>query len=291
MERCFVEGIPSDQMQWLYPMPPNAPSSQPSSIFENTGGTAQAQVSSSISGRQEFLFRSWSTSSAPLSPRSPSPSSTQSLDGSNEWSDNEIHISDHEVEAERFSTDHETLSVEELSESDQGGATEAEIIRPDTYEDADSVAAGGDLNQGRDPQNLTQHHECIIEGFRKLGCHSEDDEIIVEKETRVSSKDKRWSAGVFKRSHSQSIGSDLDDEHGEPLDGHELVCSVRRLRRRIRGPHDSYSNAIASSTADFETEDGDSMNGVMVEGLPFSNVDERARPESEAAWEDAMDIT
>ncbi len=52
-------------------------------------------------------------------------------------------------------------------------------------------------------------------------------------EQQTRQKMKRYSSGTFKRSHSQSIGTDTD---GEPPDAHGSAHSARRLRRRVRGP-------------------------------------------------------
>lgn len=191
----------------------------------------------------------------------------------------------------QYSNDHENLTVEELPEGDDGNVSDADILRPDIYEDADSLLASEEGNQGRDSRDNAQHHEGFIEGFRALHCHDEEDELTEERERRYGLKKKRWSAGIFKRSHSQSIGSDIDEDSGEPLDAHEVGCSARRLRRRVRGPGDRSSIRVEGGAMESEAEYEESIDGVTIEVPPLgSDVEDGIEDVSVNTTEDAMDI-
>ncbi|OCK74657.1 hypothetical protein K432DRAFT_310310 [Lepidopterella palustris CBS 459.81] len=118
--------------------------------------------------------------------------------------------------------------LEEL-ESDPGYDSDTEVVRPDQCEEANSEKAA------EEPLEIDTG---IIRGFSKLQCAGESND---EDEQRRSyrKKKKRWSAGIFKRSHSQSVGSDTDIDEPEALDAHDVGSSARRLRRRVRGPGDN----------------------------------------------------
>jgi hypothetical protein len=79
-------------------------------------------------------------------------------------------------------------------------------------------------------ENVQGHSE-IFERLKPLHLEqdSSDDE---EQERRYRQKKKRWSAGVFKRSHSQSVEGNSSDNDSD------LNPSARRLRRRVRRPID-----------------------------------------------------
>ncbi|KAF2802026.1 uncharacterized protein BDZ99DRAFT_469298, partial [Mytilinidion resinicola] len=103
--------------------------------------------------------------------------------------------------------EHADFVLEELEESDPGYDSETEVVRPDQFEDAKSEQGLGerlDTDTG------------IVSGFSKLKCEGDSND---EEEQRRSyrKKKKRWSAGIFKRSHSQSVGSDSDIEDNEAL--------------------------------------------------------------------------
>lgn len=116
------------------------------------------------------------------------------------------------------------FTLEELPDDEVGRDTDIEVIRPDNYEDADSAEVDVDLS-------------------RKLGdMQCQDSENDVEEQLRRQRRrKKRWSSGLFKRSHSQSLGSDTDNEDVETMDAQDVGSSARRLRRRTRGPGDRSS--------------------------------------------------
>jgi hypothetical protein len=118
--------------------------------------------------------------------------------------------------------------LEEL-ESDPGYDCDIEVVHPDHCEDAKSdVSSKMDKNE-------------VYERLKELHLEQEssDDE---EQERRYRQKKKRWSAGVFKRSHSQSVEGDSSYSDNDVLD--DVNINARRLRRRVRGPCDRRMSLI-----------------------------------------------
>lgn len=116
--------------------------------------------------------------------------------------------------------------IEELG-SDPGYDSDIEVVLPDHYEDAKSDKSGIKLMETG-----------FLDKFKELHCQegSSDEE---ERERIYRRKKKRWSAGVFKRSHSQSVEGDSSYSDNDPLD--DVDGTARRLRRRVRGPGDRSS--------------------------------------------------
>ncbi|KAF1848256.1 uncharacterized protein K460DRAFT_276638 [Cucurbitaria berberidis CBS 394.84] len=108
--------------------------------------------------------------------------------------------------------------LEELN-SDPGYDCDIEVVRPDNYEDAKSDRSGTKSEVFARLKEL------------QLEQDSSDEE---ERERIYRHKKKRWSAGVFKRSHSQSVEGDSSYSDNDPLD--DVDPTARRLRRRVRGP-------------------------------------------------------
>lgn len=119
--------------------------------------------------------------------------------------------------------------LEEL-DSDPGYDCDIEVIRPTQYEDARSDRSG------TRSEVLARLKEMQIEE------DSSDEEEKEMQERRYRSKKKRWSAGIFKRSHSQSVEGDSSYSDNDPLD--DIDPSARRLRRRVRGPADRRGSLI-----------------------------------------------
>lgn len=111
------------------------------------------------------------------------------------------------------------FEIEELG-SDLGYDSDIEVLLPYQLEDADSEVGLED---------------CLLDQFKEMRCQpdSSDDE---EQQRIYRRKKKRWSAGIFKRSHSQSVEGDSSYSDNDPLD--DVDSSARRLRRRVRGPDD-----------------------------------------------------
>ena len=86
----------------------------------------------------------------------------------------------------------------------------------------------------------------VLNGIRNLHCENEDLEIDSReawlKAKQEEKRRKRRSSGsVQKRTISQSIGSDTDDEDLQPVhvDASEAGSSARRLRRKVAGERTS----------------------------------------------------
>jgi len=170
------------------------------------------------------------------------------------------------------------FELEEV-ESDPEYDSETEVIRPDHFEDASSERA---------TEERLEADTGIISKFSSLRCAGE---LNDEEEQRASyrKKKKRWSAGIFKRSHSQSVGSDTDIEDSEALDAHDVGSSARRLRRRVRGPGENQSSLIFDelpNTNIVEVEEPDDVgsgkrppsipsdDGFTLDALPFWVLDD-----------------
>lgn len=133
------------------------------------------------------------------------------------------------------------FTVEEIRESDyeEYNSEDEDIIRPHQYEDAESdrahsvkSAANNDLDSR------------FLSGFKGLRCENEEDarELWLEQLRAEKRRKRRSSGSVQKRTLSQSIGSDTDDEDLQPVTfegANELGSSARRLRRKIKGERTS----------------------------------------------------
>jgi hypothetical protein len=105
-------------------------------------------------------------------------------------------------------------------DSNESDDDNIEVVQPDHCEDAKSDKSTAALEDMGD--KLRELH--VSEG-------STDEEA---KERIYLRKKKRWSAGVFKRNHSQSIEGDSSYSDDDPQDDNNL--DARRLRRKLRGP-------------------------------------------------------
>lgn len=170
--------------------------------------------------------------------------------------------------------DHAQFVLEDLG-SDPGYDSELEVVQPDHYEEARS-----------DQGEARPDDDGLLNQFNELRCSagSSDEE---EQQRLYRRKKKRWSAGIFKRSHSQSVEGDSSYSDNDPLD--DVDYSARRLRRRVRGPGDrtslifedkGFSNANNIAEVE-EPKDGESIphtkgppsipsdDGFALDELPF----------------------
>lgn len=115
--------------------------------------------------------------------------------------------------------------LEELN-SDPGYDCDIEVLYPDHFEDAKSDRSGTKSE--------------VFARLKEL--QLEEDSSDEEQERRYRHKKKRWSAGVFKRTHSQSVEGDSSYSDNDPLD--DVDPTARRLRRRVRGPCDRRGSLI-----------------------------------------------
>lgn len=129
------------------------------------------------------------------------------------------------------------FTLEEFGESEyEGFDSDGEsVIRPHQYEDAESERALS--------VKSASHNDLpskIYTGIREMNC--DPDELEEENEAfrrkqRMEKRRKRRSSGTQKRTFSQSIGSDTDDEDVQPVfeGANEAGSSARRLRRKGLG--------------------------------------------------------
>ncbi|UPX13887.1 uncharacterized protein EKO05_0004383 [Ascochyta rabiei] len=71
----------------------------------------------------------------------------------------------------------------------------------------------------------------LLDALKELNL-SEDSTDEEAKERRYRRKKKRWSAGLFKRTHDQAVGHDSSYSDDEPQD--DNIPEARRLRRKVR---------------------------------------------------------
>lgn len=108
------------------------------------------------------------------------------------------------------------------------------MIRPHQYEDAESDRAQSVKSV---PQNDLPSK--IYTSFKSLNCETEDlvemeREEWLKKVKAEKRRKRRSSSSVQKRTFSQSIGSDTDEEDVQPVfeGANEAGSSARRLRRK-----------------------------------------------------------
>lgn len=119
--------------------------------------------------------------------------------------------------------------LEEL-DSDPCYDSDVEVIHPTHFEEAKSDRSG------TRSEVLAKLREMQIEE------DTSDEEEREMQERRYREKKKRWSAGIFKRSHSQSVEGDSSYSDNDPAD--DVDPTARRLRRRVRGPADRRASLI-----------------------------------------------
>lgn len=157
------------------------------------------------------------------------PRETEDEEDSEEESEQESEEeSEPEPERPMRRTDTAHFILEEL-DSDPGYDSDIEVLLPDHYEDAKS-------DNGTKAEVFARLKEL------QLDEDSSDEDEREERQRRYRQKKKRWSAGVFKRSHSQSVEGDSSYSDNDPLD--DVDPNARRLRRRVRGPCDRRGSLI-----------------------------------------------
>jgi hypothetical protein len=194
-------------------------------------------------GNGPNFFYTPSTRPEDLSPRSSSSpaSSVHSLSSDSPprslSSSPAIQTSESPPQKQRIVTEGNFI-LEEINESDYEDweSGDEDVIRPHQYEDADSEKAqsvkssGGRSRSEIDPQ--------ILSGIQNLDCGNEEEEREAWLKAKRAHKawKRRSSGSVQKRTLSQSIGSDTDDEDLQPVTfegANEAGSSARRLRRKV----------------------------------------------------------
>ncbi|EKG17767.1 hypothetical protein MPH_04982 [Macrophomina phaseolina MS6] len=115
------------------------------------------------------------------------------------------------------------FDVEEISENDIGYDDDTEVVHPDGFEDAKDKRGGPADDAG------------IARSFEELNCEDENISSEEERRRRTERRKKRWSGRQFKRTYSQSFGSDTDEADLGSLGSHESGSHTRRLRRKLNG--------------------------------------------------------
>ncbi|TVY54139.1 hypothetical protein LCER1_G006354 [Lachnellula cervina] len=130
------------------------------------------------------------------------------------------------------------FTLEEFGDSDYEDfdSDDESVIRPHQYEDAESDRAPSIKAA---PRNDLPHK--LYTGIRNMNCETPDilgpelDREAWVKKVQAEKRRKRRSSGsVQKRTFSQSIGSDTDEEDVQPVfeGANEAGSSARRLRRK-----------------------------------------------------------
>lgn len=133
------------------------------------------------------------------------------------------------------------FTIEEVRESDVDMDSDGSIRLPDDYSDASSEwapnvsVAPSSTRSASMTSSLPDIAARIATDFSKLACDQEEREHeAYMQERRAQRRRNRMSIGsVGKRTITQSIGSDTDDEDITLFDANDAGSSARRLRRRI----------------------------------------------------------
>jgi len=142
------------------------------------------------------------------------PQESEYGESSEEESEDEDHQPRRRVEEAEF-------ELEEVN-SDDTDDENIEVVQPDHCEDAKSDKSGAALEDNGVMDRLKGLH---------VSESSTDEET---KNLKYVRKKKRWSAGLFKRTHSQSVEGESSYSDDDPQDDNKP--DARRLRRKLRGP-------------------------------------------------------
>lgn len=137
-------------------------------------------------------------------------------------SEGESEEESEEDERPRCRLEEADFELEEV-DSDVSDDENIEVVQPDHCEDAKSdksvVAALEDTG--------------VMDRFK--GLHVSESSTDEDTKERIYlRKKKRWSAGLFKRTHSQSVEGESSYSDDDPQDDNKPAA--RRLRRKLRGP-------------------------------------------------------
>jgi hypothetical protein len=127
----------------------------------------------------------------------------------------------------------ETFVVQVLSDDDTDDDEDIETIFA-IYEDADTDDDHDTFGHRRNfSSELPGRRGSFVGIFSSLSTRDRDSgsHDMSEQERRYRNKKKRWSSG-YKRSYSQSVGSDSDTEEGH-LEPNEMGASAGRFKRRL----------------------------------------------------------
>ena len=183
-----------------------------------------------------------------LSPNS-APVSSFTSKSHRHWN-NKSNINHAEIESNRkYPTKvYEAFTLEEIASSDlEQEDAQQQIIKPDEYEEADSIQSSGDeFDEDSD----------IASGIRRLSCQDEPRGLTEEQISRYVRKKKKWRARLFKRRRSSSFGDEVDMTDSVKFERCEVDRIHRRLRRRIDDP-DEENLILERNTANVHLSDLD----------------------------------
>lgn len=186
--------------------------------------------------------------------------------------------SDREEQVPLRRVDKAQFILEEL-DSDPGYDCDVEVVQPDHCEDAKSEKSGVKA------EIFARMNELQLEEDS-----SEDEERV----RKYHQKKKRWSAGIFKRSYSQSVEGDSSYSDNDPLD--DIDPNARRLRRRVRGPRRESlifeDRGIANTNNILEVEEPEEGTVLHSKGPPSIPSDDGFTLDELPFWtpHDAIDI-
>ena len=231
-----------------------------SNVFDFSQGASSGKAWGSIPYRPQsrettptFAFRFNSMSprdvafSPPLSPNSSTRSFTSSRRSLSPVPESEEPVLESdESEADDLGIDVASIefnfTIEEIKEGDMENLSYQEIIFPSSYSDPEDSDGGAEQKKARpSSQNIGSKK------FANLNDDEDDeedeaDDLVKEQflsRMRAEKRRKRASSGsASKRTLSESIGSDTDDEDMQPgtfLEANQPGSSARRLRRKIGG--------------------------------------------------------
>ena len=191
--------------------------------------------------RLEDLSPRSSTSSSSQSSRSNSP--VRSIDSGehvNVTQHSEIQSPLHHSTRSLIPANFILSSLHDTDSSDSDD-DDLSVILPDHYSDAASsrpVSVHSDNSEHSPPTPAPADAKAtrLADEFELLACAPRDDHEAWVAKQRLLKRMKRLSSGsIHKRTLSQSIGSDTDDEDIKPYEANEIVASasgLRRLRRK-----------------------------------------------------------
>ncbi|KAG4418176.1 hypothetical protein IFR04_008697 [Cadophora malorum] len=223
-------------------------------------------------GNGPHFYYTPSNKPADLSPRSSSPSSSTHHSDSSESPPRSLSSSPIPPFSEspprkqtRTAIVEGNFTVEEFGDSDyeDWDSDDEDVIRPHQYEDAESDRAASVRSVSRseiDPR--------VLHSLKNLHCETNEDEreIWLEQQRAEKRRKRRSSGSVQKRTISQSIGSDTDEEDLKPVTfegANEIGSSARRLRRKTKGERTSLIFDDPPPRIDEEDEGPESVEEIV----------------------------
>ncbi|KAH7370074.1 hypothetical protein BKA65DRAFT_487637 [Rhexocercosporidium sp. MPI-PUGE-AT-0058] len=176
-----------------------------------------------------FRFNSMSPRDVVLSPPSSSRSSSQSSTSpprslSPVMEDEEYRSENLVIE---LLSSGANFTIEELRESDAESLNDKEVVWPTSYSDAEEIDPG--IQQDPGPTHVEIESDSDVDG-------GDEYEEFLHKRMLGKRRMRHSGGSISKRTLSESIGSDTDDEDLKPvtfLDANNAGSSARRLRRRM----------------------------------------------------------